>query len=171
VRDEEVKREKYTRKGQHRPGPFTLEARKEILEKLLKLESETQRQFITVQELAAIQAQWDDDGNIHYSVARIYNEKKGEKLTMIENQREEERKKEEREVLEKVCLKFKVDPGHLMALITLERKHTLQAKRRNIHKEIQDKIAGFTRVSKDNLENLSQLPRAKAPGLVVQTEV
>lgn len=45
-------------------GPFTLEARRIILEKLLMLENETGLELITISELKAIDKMWDEEGDL-----------------------------------------------------------------------------------------------------------
>ena len=45
-------------------GPFTLEARKIILEKLLMLENETGLELITIGELKVIDEMWDEEGDL-----------------------------------------------------------------------------------------------------------
>lgn len=45
-------------------GPFTLEARRIILEELLSLENETGLELITVSELKAIDKMWDEEGDL-----------------------------------------------------------------------------------------------------------
>ncbi len=45
-------------------GPFTLEARCLILEKLLDLENRTGMELITEAELKAIDKMWDEEGDL-----------------------------------------------------------------------------------------------------------
>ena len=45
-------------------GPFTLESRRIILEKLLELENETGLELITIGELKAIDKMWDEEGDL-----------------------------------------------------------------------------------------------------------
>jgi len=45
-------------------GPFTLEARRIILEELLRLENETGLELITIAELKAIDKMWDEEGDL-----------------------------------------------------------------------------------------------------------
>ena len=52
-------------------GPFTLEARRIILEKLLMLENETGLELITISELKAIDKMWDEEGDL--SCRRLVN--------------------------------------------------------------------------------------------------
>lgn len=45
-------------------GPFTMEARQKILEKLLKLEEQTGMELITEAELKVIDKMWDEEGDL-----------------------------------------------------------------------------------------------------------
>lgn len=62
-------------------GPFTMEARKEILRRLLRLEVETGFELITSDELKMIDKLWEDEGDLsRRSLVEIYAEEKGERL-------------------------------------------------------------------------------------------
>ena len=62
-------------------GPFTLEARRIILEKLLELENATRMELITESELKVIDKMWDEEGDLTCRhLVNIYYRVKGEKL-------------------------------------------------------------------------------------------
>ncbi len=62
-------------------GPFTLEARRIILEGLLELENKTGLGLITLQELKVIDKMWDEEGDLTCrSLVDTYYKVKGEKL-------------------------------------------------------------------------------------------
>ena len=62
-------------------GPFTLEARREILEGLLELETKTGYELITISELKAIDKMWDEEGDLSCrNLVDTYYKVKGEKL-------------------------------------------------------------------------------------------
>lgn len=62
-------------------GPFTLEARKLILEGLLQLEIETGYELITIPELKAIDKMWDEEGDLSCrNLVDTYYKTKGKKL-------------------------------------------------------------------------------------------
>lgn len=62
-------------------GPFTLEARRLILEGLLKLENETGLELITNEELKVIDKMWDEEGDLTCrSLVETYFNVKGKKL-------------------------------------------------------------------------------------------
>ncbi len=62
-------------------GPFTLEARRVILEGLLELENETRLELITIAELKAIDKMWDEEGDLTCrNLVDTYYKVKGTKL-------------------------------------------------------------------------------------------
>ncbi len=62
-------------------GPFTLEARRMILEELLELELKTGYELITIPELKAIDKMWDEEGDLSCrNLVDTYYKVKGEKL-------------------------------------------------------------------------------------------
>ncbi|NPV11874.1 MAG: DNA phosphorothioation system sulfurtransferase DndC [Ignavibacteria bacterium] len=142
IRNEPNRRDKTRRNGQDGLGPFNFETRKEILEKLLKIELETGLNLISRTEISAIEAQWRFDGNYKYSVANIYYKIKGEKL-MGENKFKEEKLHEEEKILERICEKHSVKIEHIKELMELEKKHLTFLRRSSIHKDMQSKISKF----------------------------
>lgn len=70
-----------TASGDFGRGPFTMEARKEILRRLLRLEVETGFELITSDELKMIDKLWEDEGDLsRRSLVEIYAEEKGKRL-------------------------------------------------------------------------------------------
>ena len=62
-------------------GPFTMEARKEMLRRLLELEVETGLDLISLEELKAIDRMWDDEGDLsRRALVEMYYEIKGKRL-------------------------------------------------------------------------------------------
>lgn len=62
-------------------GPFTLEARRKILEGLLELENKTGLELITKEELKVIDRMWDEEGDLTCrNLVNIYSKVKGKKL-------------------------------------------------------------------------------------------
>ena len=62
-------------------GPFTLEARRIILEKLLELENKTGMELITEEELKVIDKMWDEEGDLSCrNLVNTYYKVKGKKL-------------------------------------------------------------------------------------------
>lgn len=67
--------------GEYGMGPFTMYGRQVILEKLLELENITGQELITKEELKAIDAIWESEGDIYRrTLVEIYERVKGEKL-------------------------------------------------------------------------------------------
>lgn len=67
--------------GQLGQGPFTMETRKEMLRRLLRLEVDTGLDLITVDELRGIDEMWDQEGDLsRRSLVEIYKDVKGEEL-------------------------------------------------------------------------------------------
>ena len=85
IREDTTKRSAIRRNGTFGAGPFTSEARKEILDKLLKTEQKIGRTLITDNQLYLIQKQWSKDFDILNSVEQI-SSKRGR---MIKIQKDE----------------------------------------------------------------------------------
>lgn len=147
IRNTDEKREQNRRNGQKGLGPFTMETRKEILERLLLMENEVNRNLITIQELAAIQFQWNFDGNFDYSVAKIYNKIKGAEIMIPTKSTNAQRRQEEYELLKTVCQEKEVNPEHIRELLELEREKFDFLKRRNIHTDMKAKITKFVEIA------------------------
>lgn len=73
IREDATKRSAIRRNGAFGAGPFTSEARKEILDKLLETEQKIGRVLITDEQLYLIQRQWSKDFDISNSVEKISN--------------------------------------------------------------------------------------------------
>ncbi len=61
IREDSANRNPVTRNGQNKLGPFTPKARQMILEALLKTEQESGLELIGEEDIAQIQAQWQED--------------------------------------------------------------------------------------------------------------
>ncbi|GAB4407836.1 MAG: DNA phosphorothioation system sulfurtransferase DndC [Anaerolineae bacterium] len=142
VREDPDKRMNKRRNGQEGPGPFTMETRKEILEGLLSIENQVGYEFISLPELAAIQVQWNYDGNFRYNVKEIYERIKGKQLMIRENA-PLERRQEEFAVLEEVCRRHGVNPDHIKELMELERKQFRFLRRSTLFVDMRTKIESF----------------------------
>lgn len=71
----------FNSEGELGRGPFTLEARKEILRRLLMLEEETGFELITINELKMIDKMWEDEGDLTCrALVNIYYEVKHKRL-------------------------------------------------------------------------------------------
>ena len=67
--------------GEYGRGPFTMDARKENLRRLLRLENETGFDLISIEELKTIDKMWEDEGDLsRRALVDIYYEEKHERL-------------------------------------------------------------------------------------------
>jgi DNA sulfur modification protein DndC len=107
-------RDKRRMNGNDGPGPLTIEARRELLKRLLALQEETHVEVISPEELLLIQQMWKaardpDDGR---GVARIVNKQRG--IIMSANLRELNRL---RELEEEVAREKAIDPDTLRRMV------------------------------------------------------
>ena len=107
-------RDKRRMNGNNGPGPLTIEARRELLKRLLALQEETHVEVISPEELLLIQQLWKaardpDDGR---GVARIVNKQRG--IIMSANLRELNRL---RELEEEVAREKAIDPDTLRRMV------------------------------------------------------
>jgi DNA sulfur modification protein DndC len=153
-RNDETKRFDKSETYSNRKGAFLFSVRAELLKELLEIESvieaKTGTPLITKAELAAIQLQWQYQGNFEYSVSELYEQAKGKKLSMTNHLRraspsssKKSWEEEELELLREVAEAHKVKPDHIRSLMTLERDHAALLRRRNILDEIQKKIEKY----------------------------
>lgn len=149
IREDPVKRMDKRRNGQDGPGPFTIEARKEILERVLELEKLVDYEFISLPELSAIQIQWNYDGYFYYNVREIYECIKGKQIMISENL-QAERRREEFEVLERVCARHGVKPDHIKELMELERRQFRFLRRGTLFTDMKSKVEQFVAEQKQN---------------------
>jgi len=151
IRNNPDKREKQRRNKQDGIGPFTIDTRKEILERVLSAEMLVAKtlgenhEFISLPELAAIQIQWNYDGHFEYNVREIYEDVKGKKIMLDNNNSQEERRGEEYRVLEEVCLAHEINPDHIKTLMELERKNFGFLRRHNLFVDLRTKIEEFAK--------------------------
>jgi DNA sulfur modification protein DndC len=118
IREDSANRNPVTRNGQNKLGPFTPKARQMILETLLKTEQESGLDLIGDEDIAQIQAQWQEDFDYSesaYAIARKY----GREVTMkkpLNLAPEEER------ILEDVAVEFGLNPDIAREMLDLTRK-------------------------------------------------
>ncbi len=142
-RDQAEKRMAKSRTYQHQMGPFIFSVRAELLERLLEIENLTGLELITRPELAAIQVQWNYDGNFEYSVPDIYFKIKNKRI-MLDNKQILEKEEEEFNLLKDVSEPNGVNPNHIKELMLVESEHlTFLNRRPNIIVELRRKIEKF----------------------------
>lgn len=109
--------------GEYGRGPFTMEARKEILRRLLKLEVETGFELITKAELKMIDKMWEDEGDLsRRALVDIYSEVKGEKLPW-DSYKKAKYDQKTISLLHKLCEKYDV-PFDLMSKLMISVDNT-----------------------------------------------
>ena len=143
IRNDKTKRQQKRRNGEKGLGPFSIETRKEILERLLGVEQEVEMPLISKDELTAIQYQWNYDGYFDASVAEIYSRVKGG--NDMSPKEKDKTKQEELMLLEESCAKYDVKAGHIQELMELEKAQRVHLRRHNIHRDIKEKIEKFIR--------------------------
>lgn len=104
--------------GEFGRGPFTIETRKEILRRLLKLEIETGFELITIQELKMIDKMWEDEGDLsRRALVNIYYDVKKERLPWDEYKKPKY-DNETLNVIQQMCEKHEV-PFDLMSKLMI----------------------------------------------------
>lgn len=119
IREDTQLRSPVTRTGQNKPGPFTAEARCMILDRLLSVERQVGRELISIEEIARIQWQWQQDfdyADKAYAIAR----KHGRELVVDSpnplNPVEEG-------MLEEIAVEIELNPEHARALLSLTARY------------------------------------------------
>lgn len=82
------KRDPVTKRGQDGPGPLTIEARRELLAKLLQLEADTGLPILSQEELFLIQRFWKSarDADDGLGVARIVSQHRGVSMSELKHE-------------------------------------------------------------------------------------
>lgn len=103
--------------GEYGMGPFTMHGRQVILEKLLELENITGQELITKEELKAIDAMWESEGDIYRrTLVEIYARVKGERLPWDEY-RVPMFSDDARRILEETCEAYNIELEMMNKLI------------------------------------------------------
>lgn len=104
--------------GEFGRGPFTMETRKEILRRLLKLEMKTGFELITIQELKMIDKMWEDEGDLsRRALVDIYYDVKKERLPW-DDYKKAKYDSETLDVIKQLCDKHEV-PFDLMSKLMI----------------------------------------------------
>jgi len=124
--------------GQLGLGPFTMEARKEILRELLKVERdlEANLQLISEEELFEIRRIWLENGDMKDRVPEIYREVYAQELDW-EQDHVPLFSDEQLEEIRKLCDEYEVDFGLYKKLINIEKKYLGNTVRKKALQEIQ----------------------------------
>lgn len=135
IRDDVTMREKFGRNLEDRIGPFTKDARAEILRRLLSVQKETGLKLISEDELSAIQWIWHHDYHESPLVADIYREVIEEDLLNIRDA-VVRRRKEDRELLRQVCAEEGVPAELVEQLVQIEKDKSGLMRRHGLFQDI-----------------------------------
>lgn len=140
----EVWREKRRRNGQLNDnlwGPYKFETRVEILQRVLKaqkgIEQEEGVELITHQEMVLIQFHWFRDLFFKTKVSEVYNRIYKTKLDMS---KQEEKFKEESDLLRKSCKQEPKNVELIQDLLALQKTKTLMMRKRGLLDDIERRI-------------------------------
>ena len=173
IRDVREKREKKRRNGKVYTitkdgeekiglGPFTLEARKEMLRKLLKTEKEiiklnkkmNKHCLIKPEELKLIREEWIESGDIEDSLPKIYEEVYQEKLPWSYDEKFLFDQKEI-SLLTELCEEEGIEPELIKKLISIEENNIGYKYRHNIYNKIY-KLLQQDWIHYDEIKNISE---------------
>jgi DNA sulfur modification protein DndC len=131
-------------------GPYTFETRVEILERILKaqklIEASEGIELITHQEMVLIQYHWFRDCFFKIRVSQVYNRIF---KTQIDMSKQEEKYKQEEELLKKSCKQEPKDVGLIQDLLALQKTKTLMIRKRGLQSDIDNRLNQFIIESKN----------------------
>jgi DNA sulfur modification protein DndC len=134
-RDKEEFRMTTRRNGMSGKGPYTIEKRILILEKLLQTQKLVKRDLITIQELKSIQILWNMDG-FSSDAFEVYNSVFNTK-NILEMGKSDEIKSQQSAKLKELCSKKGIDFDKINRLLIEEKNKNLLKKRNNILQTIE----------------------------------
>ncbi|SFQ07398.1 DNA phosphorothioation system sulfurtransferase DndC [Parafilimonas terrae] len=122
-------------------GPYKFSTRAEILKRVLKAQKQIQEtegiELITHQELVLIQYYWFRDLFFKVKVSDIYNRVYKNRLDMG---KQEEKFKQENELLRKSCKEEPKDVEFIQNLLALQKTKTLMMKKRGLLDDIENRL-------------------------------
>jgi DNA sulfur modification protein DndC len=149
----EIWRDKRRRNGQISEnlwGPLKFDTRVEILRRILKAQKEIQKsegiELITHQEMVLIQYHWFRDSFFRTKVSQVYNRVF---KTQMDMGKQEEKIKQEHELLKKSCKKEPKDVELIQDLLELQKTKTLMIKKRGLQADIETRLDEFIKKSKN----------------------
>lgn len=134
IRDDETMRQGFRRNLQDGLGPFTKEARVNVLRRLLEVQKEIEIELITREELSGIQWIWYHDFHDAPSVTKIYHEVFEEEFVM--NKDINERRAKDRQLLENICKEQDVPVELVEQLLQIEKDKSGLMRRHNLYTDI-----------------------------------
>jgi DNA sulfur modification protein DndC len=128
--------------------------RKSVLEKLLQVQKEIQKErphieLITNQELIAIQTIWYRDFLFEYKVSEIYGKIYNSDLDMKEPNKKKEK---ELELLKKSCDKKPQNFDLIQDLLTLLKNKSLLNRKRGLKDDIETRIEDYLKKERENVD-------------------
>ena len=133
-------------------GPYLFSTRVEILKRILIAQKEIKQsegvELITHQEMVLIQYHWFRDCFFKTKVSDIYNKIYKTKLDMS---KQEEKFKQESELLAKSCKQEPNDVGFIQDLLALQKTKTLMLRKRGLQSDIDRRLDQYIdELSKEN---------------------
>lgn len=148
----EIWRERRRRNGSIKEGiwgPYKFETRVEILRRILKaqkgIEAEEGVELITHQEMVLIQFHWFRDLFFKTKVSDVYNKIYKNKFDMS---KQEEKQKQESDLLRKSCKQEPKDVDLIHDLIALQKTKTLMMRKRGLLDDIESRLDQYIEESK-----------------------
>lgn len=109
--------------GEYGFGPFHMEGRRKILEKLFELENITGDEIITIPELKAIDRIWEEEGDLYRrTLVETYYKYKGRKLPW-DVYRTPLFSEDAMDILESTCKEYAIEPEMMRKLIVAVEKN------------------------------------------------
>ena len=131
-------------------GPYLFETRAEILRRILKAQKHIEEtegvELISQQELVLIQYHWFRDNFFETKVSDIYNEVYQININMS---KQEEKQREEEELLAKSCQDEPRDLKFIMDSLALQKTKTLMMKKRGLQADLENRLDQLVKEIKD----------------------
>jgi DNA sulfur modification protein DndC len=125
-------------------GPYLFETRVEILKRILKAQKAIEKtegiELITHQEMVLIQYHWFRDSFFKTKVSQVYNRIF---QTQIDMSKQEEKFKQEADLLKKSCKKEPKDVELIQDLLALQKTKTLMIRKRGLQSDIENRLDQF----------------------------
>ncbi len=125
-------------------GPYTFETRVEILKRILKaqklIEASEGIELITHQEMMLIQYYWFRDCFLKTKVSQVYNRIF---KTQIDMSKQEEKYKQEADLLKKSCQQEPKDVELIQDLLALQKTKYLMIRKRGLQSDIDNRLNQF----------------------------
>lgn len=125
-------------------GPYLFETRVEILKRILKAQKAIEKtegiELITHQEMVLIQYHWFRDSFFKTKVSQVYNRIF---QTQIDMSKQEEKLKQEADLLKKSCKQEPKDVELIQDLLALQKTKTLMIRKRGLQSDIENRLDQF----------------------------